>query len=118
MPLSRRQILQAFGLACLGGDTLVASGPRSAAAWTPPQPKAALPPGSPTPADLANRVRDEFRHAWNGYKQYAWGHDELRPLSKSYRDWHSMPLLMTPVDALDTMILMGMDEEAARTREF
>jgi hypothetical protein len=35
--------------------------------------------------EMANRVREEFLHAWNAYKQYAWGHDELKPLSKSYR---------------------------------
>lgn len=72
----------------------------------------------PDKAEMAERVRQEFLHAWKGYKQYAWGHDELKPLSKSYRDWHSVPLYMTPVDALDTMILMGLDEEAAKTREF
>src|ERR1700757_127965 len=68
--------------------------------------------------ELAARVRQEFLHAWNGYKQYALGHDELKPLSKSYRDWYSASLYMTPVDALDTMILMGLDDEAAKTREF
>ena len=68
--------------------------------------------------EMANRVRQEFRHAWDGYKQYAWGHDELKPLSKSYRDWYSVSLFMTPVDALDTMILMGLDDEAAETRGF
>ena len=72
----------------------------------------------PDKAEVAERVRQEFLHAWNGYKQYAWGHDELKPLSKTYRDWHSVSLYMTPVDALDTMILMGLDEEAAKTREF
>jgi mannosidase alpha-like ER degradation enhancer 2 len=68
--------------------------------------------------EMANRVRQEFLHAWDGYKQYAWGHDELKPLSKSYRDWHSVSLEMTAVDALDAMILMGLDDEAAKTREF
>src|ERR1700746_2760887 len=68
--------------------------------------------------ELAARVRQEFLHAWNGYKQYAWGHDELKPLSKSYRDWYGVSLYMTPVDALDTMILMGLDDEAVETREF
>src|SRR6516165_9770143 len=67
--------------------------------------------------EMANRVRQEFRHAWNGYKQYAWGHDELKPLSKSYRDWYGVSLYMTPVDALDTMILMKLDDEAAETKE-
>jgi len=68
--------------------------------------------------EMANRVREDFLHAWNAYKQYALGHDELKPLSKSYRDWYSASLYMTPVDALDTMILMGLDDEAAKTREF
>jgi hypothetical protein len=63
-------------------------------------------------------VRSEFLHAWRGYKKYAWGHDDLKPLSKSYHDWYAEPLLMTPVDALDTMILMGLKEEAASTRRY
>src|SRR5581483_3712128 len=68
-------------------------------------------------AEMANRVRQEFLHAWSGYKQYALGHDELKPLSKCYRDWYSTSLYMTPVDALDTMILMGLNDEATETRE-
>jgi len=67
---------------------------------------------------LASKVRAEFLHAWNGYKKYAWGHDDLKPLSKTYHDWYAEPLLMTPVDALDTMILMGLKDEAERTREY
>src|SRR6266446_3848430 len=67
---------------------------------------------------LANQVRAEFLHTWNGYKKYAWGHDDLKPLSKSYHDWYAEPLLMTPVDALDTMILMGLNDEARSTREY
>ncbi|MGH7455297.1 MAG: glycoside hydrolase family 47 protein, partial [bacterium] len=68
--------------------------------------------------ELAQRVQQEFLHAWNAYKQFAWGHDELKPLSKSYRDWHAVSLYMTPVDAMDTMILMGLTDEAAKTKEF
>src|SRR5260370_38548849 len=40
-------------------------------------------------AEMADRVRQEFRHAWDGYRQYAWGHDALKPLSKSYHDCYS-----------------------------
>lgn len=67
---------------------------------------------------IAAQVRSEFLHAWNGYKKYAWGHDDLKPLSKTYHDWYAEPLLMTPVDALDTMILMGLNAEAKSTREY
>src|SRR6266487_7024167 len=68
--------------------------------------------------DLTEHVKAEFLHAWNGYKKYAWGHDDLRPLTKTYHDWYPEPLLMSPVDALDTMILMGLREEAESTREY
>jgi ER degradation enhancer, mannosidase alpha-like 2 len=67
---------------------------------------------------LAAEVKAEFLHAWNGYKKYAWGHDDLKPLSKTHHDWYAQPLLMTPVDALDTMIIMGLDEEAAATKQY
>jgi mannosidase alpha-like ER degradation enhancer 2 len=67
---------------------------------------------------LAAEVKAEFLHAWNGYKKYAWGHDDLKPLTKTYHDWYSEPLLMTPVDALDTMIIMDLDDEAATTRQY
>ncbi|MBV9925994.1 MAG: glycoside hydrolase family 47 protein [Acidobacteria bacterium] len=67
---------------------------------------------------LAERVRAEFLHAWRGYERYAWGHDELKPLSKTARDWYGEPLYMTQVDALDTLILLGFHEEAKRDREF
>ena len=67
---------------------------------------------------LTRQVQTEFLHAWNGYKKYAWGHDDLKPLSKTYHDWYGQSLLMTPVDALDTMILMGLKDEAKHTREY
>jgi mannosidase alpha-like ER degradation enhancer 2 len=69
-------------------------------------------------AALAQEVRTEFLHCWNAYKKYAWGHDGLKPLSKAPYDWYSSTLYLTPVDALDTMILMGLKEEADSTREF
>jgi Glycosyl hydrolase family 47 len=65
---------------------------------------------------LTERVRTEFLHAWNNYERYAWGHDALRPLSKTAHDWYGQSLLMTPVDALDTLILMRLDAEAERAR--
>jgi ER degradation enhancer, mannosidase alpha-like 2 len=72
----------------------------------------------PNKQKLAAEVKAEFLHAWNGYKKYAWGHDDLKPLSKTYRDWYPQPLLMTPVDSLDTMIIMGFKQEADATREY
>ncbi|KAI8903177.1 glycoside hydrolase, partial [Gorgonomyces haynaldii] len=52
-----------------------------------------------------------MRHSWHGYKQYAWGFDELLPLSKKGHNWMEHSLLFTPIDSLDTLYLMGMDQE-------
>src|SRR6266487_2642416 len=65
---------------------------------------------------FAARVRTEFLHAWNNYERYAWGHDALRPLTKTAHDWYGQSLLMTPVDALDTLLFMHLDAEAAKAR--
>lgn len=67
---------------------------------------------------LAEQVKAEFLHAWNGYKKYAWGHDDLLPLSKSYKDWYGQTLLMTPVDSLDSLYLLGFKKEADTTRKY
>jgi mannosidase alpha-like ER degradation enhancer 2 len=73
---------------------------------------------APSARPTAAEVRAEFLHAWNGYKKFAWGHDDLKPLSRTWHDWYAEPLLMSPVDALDTMILMGLKDEAAITKDY
>lgn len=65
-------------------------------------------------AELAAQVKTEFRHAWSSYRRLAWGHDELKPVSGEVRDWYPPSVVyMTPVDALDTMLLMDLKAEAA-----
>ena len=71
-----------------------------------------------TAEDMAARVKMEFVHAWDGYKTYAWGHDGLRPVSKTSYDWYGTPFYLTALEAMDTMTLMGLHEEADSTREF
>jgi mannosidase alpha-like ER degradation enhancer 2 len=68
-------------------------------------------------AQMASEVREQFLHAWDGYRKYAWGHDELMPLSHKPHDWYPHSLLMTPVDALDTMIIMGLKQQADEARK-
>jgi hypothetical protein len=69
-------------------------------------------------AALASEVKNEFLHSWNAYKKFAWGHDGVRPISKTPYDWYASPMYLTPLDALDTMTLMGFKEEADSTREY
>src|SRR6476661_5753204 len=67
-------------------------------------------------AGLAAQVRAEFLSSWQAYERYAWGHDELKPVSRTPHDWYGEPLLMTPVDSLDTLLLMGFKDEAAKAQ--
>jgi len=66
---------------------------------------------------LSDSTKAELLHAWNAYKQYAWGHDELKPLSKQPKDWYGTSLCMTPVDAYDALTLTGLHKEAAEARQ-
>lgn len=53
-------------------------------------------------------VHDAFKHAWRGYRQYAWGHDNLKPVSGTFHDWFGLGL--TIVDSLDTLYIMGLTD--------
>ncbi|EGD84794.2 hypothetical protein H112_08509 [Trichophyton rubrum D6] len=56
------------------------------------------------------RIKNSLKHAWDGYRQRAWMHDEVRPQSGGYRD-PFMGWGATLVDSLDTLWIAGMKEE-------
>ncbi|ESW19892.1 hypothetical protein PHAVU_006G164400 [Phaseolus vulgaris] len=58
------------------------------------------------------KVKEAFLHAWSGYKKFAMGRDELMPLSRQGVDGLG-GLGATVVDALDTAMIMGLDEIVA-----
>lgn len=62
--------------------------------------------------DRQRAVVAAARHAWNGYKQFAWGHDNLKPISMGSHDWFGLGL--TIVDSLDTLYIMDMQEGNSR----
>uniref|UniRef100_A0A8C2AUS3 alpha-1,2-Mannosidase n=1 Tax=Cyprinus carpio TaxID=7962 RepID=A0A8C2AUS3_CYPCA len=66
--------------------------------------------------DRVEAVREAFRHAWKGYKAFAWGHDELKPISKTHGEWFGLGL--TLIDALDTMWILGLKDEFAEARKW
>jgi hypothetical protein len=111
----KRLLVPLFVLLLVPAATMAAT-PRKAPATV--QGVAALEPmDDAEAARMATRVKGEFLHAWTGYRTYAWGHDALLPLSKGHRDWYAQSLLMTPVDALDTLLVMGLDDEAKDARK-
>lgn len=76
--------------------------------------QAIFPSEYPATKDLRLQRREEvkeaFKHAWKGYKEHAWLHDEVMPLSGGHKDpfagWAA-----TIVDGLDTLYIMGMIDE-------
>ncbi|ORX71112.1 glycoside hydrolase [Linderina pennispora] len=78
-----------------------------------PGPRITLPPDHDTLKDDESRrrsVRSAMKHAWDGYRQYAFGHDELKPVSNGFNDkWGGWGV--TLVDALDTLYIMDLYEE-------
>ncbi|KAJ2771841.1 hypothetical protein IWQ57_002027 [Coemansia nantahalensis] len=79
-----------------------------------PGPPTTIPPDAEEGVkdDSARRdaVRDAMRHAWSGYRQHAFGKDELLPVSNSSNTkWGGWGV--TLIDSLDTLHIMGLNEE-------
>ena len=63
-------------------------------------------------------------HAWNGYKTFAWGKNELKPISKRghsagiFGGGGGNDLGASIVDALDTLYIMGFEKEFADGKDW
>lgn len=66
--------------------------------------------------DKQKEVVKACKHAWDGYKKYAWGYDELKPISKGTSQWFMLGL--TIVDSLDTLWLLNMKKEYKEGRDW
>lgn len=65
-------------------------------------------------------VKGMMKHAWHGYAKYAWGFNEVKPISKiphTESIFGGEALGASIVDGIDTLFIMGLKEEylAART---
>ena len=67
---------------------------------------------------LAEDVKNETLRTWSAYTKYAWPHDGLLPISKTYHDWYAQSINMSPIDAYSTLKVMGLDKEAGRIEKF
>lgn len=59
-------------------------------------------------------VKKMMKHAWDNYVTYAWGKNELKPLSRrghSGSIFGSAELGMSIIDGLDTLYIMGLTDE-------
>ncbi|KAG2122568.1 glycoside hydrolase family 47 protein [Suillus clintonianus] len=70
-------------------------------------------------ADEAKReaVVEAFKHAWHAYEKDAMGDDEYHPISHTGSNLtEAGGIGYTVVDSIDTMIIMGLEEEYQRAR--
>uniref|UniRef100_A0A5B6ZXI1 alpha-1,2-Mannosidase n=1 Tax=Davidia involucrata TaxID=16924 RepID=A0A5B6ZXI1_DAVIN len=63
------------------------------------------------------KVKDAMLHAWTSYEKYAWGQDELQPQTRNGINSFGS-LGATLVDSLDTLFIMGLDEQFQRAKEW
>lgn len=88
-----------------------------------------LPPRHELPLDQVHdadtekmeAVRTAFLQSWNAYRRHGWGYDEYHPLSKSGSNLlgsPNRPLGYTIVDALDMLILQGLQQEYEEARDW
>uniref|UniRef100_A0A667ZGQ7 alpha-1,2-Mannosidase n=1 Tax=Myripristis murdjan TaxID=586833 RepID=A0A667ZGQ7_9TELE len=71
-------------------------------------------PPEPDVKEKRDKIREMMKHAWDSYRQYGWGHNELKPLAKkghSTNIFGNSQMGATIVDALDTLYIMGLHEE-------
>ena len=69
------------------------------------------------PAQQRRRaVVNSARHAWRGYREHAWPNDELAPITMKGVEWLNVGL--TIVDALDTLLLLGLEDEATEAKNW
>uniref|UniRef100_A0A672HJA7 alpha-1,2-Mannosidase n=1 Tax=Salarias fasciatus TaxID=181472 RepID=A0A672HJA7_SALFA len=71
-------------------------------------------PTEPNVKEKRDKIREMMKHAWDSYRQYGWGHNELKPLAKkghSTNIFGNSQLGASIVDALDTLYIMGLHDE-------
>lgn len=89
----------------------------------PPVPLAPVPnlhelkngdPGDPDIREKRDKIKEMMKHAWDNYRQYGWGHNELKPIARkghSTNIFGNSQMGATIVDALDTLYIMGLFDE-------
>merc|ERR1719466_228684 len=71
--------------------------------------------------DRRQFVKEMMKHAWDGYAAHAWGKNEVRPVSKAGNlgtVFGSSDCGATIVDSMDTLFIMGLEEEFAKGKEW
>ncbi|XP_013923895.1 PREDICTED: mannosyl-oligosaccharide 1,2-alpha-mannosidase IB-like [Thamnophis sirtalis] len=80
--------------------------------------------GDPVDPDIRekrDKIKEMMKHAWDNYRQYGWGHNELKPIARkghSTNIFGNSQLGASIVDALDTLYIMGLHDEFREGQEW
>lgn len=74
----------------------------------------------PKTNEMRDKVKEMMKFAWDNYKLYAWGKNELRPLTRNGHIGNMFGGLRgaSIIDSLDTLYIMGLMEEYNDAKEW
>ncbi|XP_074539849.1 mannosyl-oligosaccharide 1,2-alpha-mannosidase IA isoform X2 [Halichoeres trimaculatus] len=77
-------------------------------------------PSDPKTNERREKVKEMMKFAWDNYKRYAWGKNELRPLTRNGHIGNMFGGLRgaSIIDSLDTLYVMGLMEEYNDAKEW
>uniref|UniRef100_A0A1A8S3W9 alpha-1,2-Mannosidase n=1 Tax=Nothobranchius rachovii TaxID=451742 RepID=A0A1A8S3W9_9TELE len=77
-------------------------------------------PADPQTNERREKVKEMMKFAWDNYKRYAWGKNELRPLTKNGHIGNMFGGLRgaSIIDSLDTLYIMGLMDEYNDAKEW
>uniref|UniRef100_A0A8D3D104 alpha-1,2-Mannosidase n=1 Tax=Scophthalmus maximus TaxID=52904 RepID=A0A8D3D104_SCOMX len=77
-------------------------------------------PGDPATTERREKVKEMMKFAWDNYKLYAWGKNELRPLTRNGHVGNMFGGLRgaSIIDSLDTLYIMGLMDEYNDAKEW
>ncbi|KAG0043124.1 mannosyl-oligosaccharide alpha-1,2-mannosidase [Gryganskiella cystojenkinii] len=77
-------------------------------------------PNAPIWEERKDRVKAAFQDSWSAYRRDAWGNDEYHPIAQKGSNMirNGGQYGFTIVDSLDTILLMGLQEEFEQARDW
>ncbi|XP_029959688.1 mannosyl-oligosaccharide 1,2-alpha-mannosidase IA isoform X1 [Salarias fasciatus] len=77
-------------------------------------------PSDPQTHERREKVKEMMKFAWDNYKHFAWGKNELRPLTRNGHIGNMFGGLRgaSIIDSLDTLYIMGLMEEYNDAKEW
>uniref|UniRef100_A0A8C4E4U9 alpha-1,2-Mannosidase n=1 Tax=Dicentrarchus labrax TaxID=13489 RepID=A0A8C4E4U9_DICLA len=77
-------------------------------------------PSDPRTDERREKVKEMMKFAWDNYKRYAWGKNELRPVTRNGHIGNMFGGLRgaSIIDSLDTLYIMGLMEEYNDAKEW